>query len=493
MLLEPVTTRADRASALSAAFAVALTAALAVSFLGEKGFWLDEALSVQRASGGWAALWHDITGSQANMALYYVLLHWWIALGDSEVVVRALSALFAVATVPVVYRLTSRLFGGRAAVTAALLLALNSFFISYAQEARGYSLAVLLSALATWQFVIAVERPSPRSWAWYAASASVALYAHFFCALVLLAHAASLVFAHRAHRPWRSALAAGAVIGLAALPLIWFVAFRDVGQIDWVPAPRAIDLYYLFATFAGGGWLLPALAGLAIVSAVVLAARRDSDDAPDRWRLALVVCWFVIPPVLAFVVSAAKPVFQPRFLIVSVVPFVMLVAAGLARLRHRVVFATALAVIAVLSGHSVRAWYDAPDKQWWRAAAQHVSSQAAPGDAVGFYVYSARVPFEYYARRIGLGDGRVTFVDLASSAFVAGNRQPEPSPARLGSLAASHPRVWLVRLQDGTPPGHPLGRYEQSRAIESGLAENYRMVQQTPFPGGIRIQLYERR
>ena len=64
------------------------------------------------------------------MGLYYVLLHGWIALGDSEFTVRALSAIFAVATIPVVYGLTRRIFRGRAALTAALLLALNSFFIS---------------------------------------------------------------------------------------------------------------------------------------------------------------------------------------------------------------------------------------------------------------------------------------------------------------------------------------------------------------------------
>jgi mannosyltransferase len=453
--------------------------------------WLDEALSVQRASGGWDALWRDITGSQANMALYYVLLHWWIALGDSEVVVRALSVVFAVATVPVVYRLTSRLFGGRAAVTAALLLALNSFFISYAQEARGYSLAILVAAIATWRFAIAVEQPSARSWTWYVVAASVALYAHFFCALVLLAHALSLVFVGRARLPWRRAIAAGIAIGVAGLPLLWFVAFRDVGQIDWVPAPRAVDLYYLFAMFAGGGWALPALAGLAIVTAVALGRRWRSDDAPDAWRLALVVCWFVIPPVVAYLVSFAKPVFQPRYLIISLVPFVMLVAAGLARLRNRTAFATAVALVAVLSGNSVRAWYDAPDKQWWRAAVEHMAAQAKPGDAVGFFVYSGRVPFEYYARRSGLADGRVAFVDLASETFIAGNRQPEPSRERLRALSAIHPRVWLVRLQDGTPPGHPLRRYEQGRVIESELDASYRMVRETPFPGGIRVQLYE--
>jgi mannosyltransferase len=472
---------------------IALAAGLAWVAIGEKGFWLDEALSVQRASAAWPALWRDITGTQANMALYYVLLHGWIALGDSEVIVRTLSALFAVAAVPAVYRLTSVTFGGRTALTASLLLALNSFFISYAQEARGYSLAILIATLSTLCFVTAMERPSRGRWLAHALVSGLALYAHFFCALVILAQAASLVFARRGQIPWRGLLGSGAAIVVAALPLAWFVAFHDVGQIDWVPAPRAIDLYLLFATFAGGGWALPVLCGLAILGGAIFAMRDriDAADPRQRWRVALLLCWLIVPAVVAYAASAVKPVFQPRFLIVSVPPFVMLAALGLTRLRQRAVFASAVALVAVLSFNSVRAWYDEPDKQWWRAAAQHVASRAEDGDAIAFFVYSARVPFEYYGRRLGLTEARVTFVDIASDDWVAGNRQPDPSPARLRALAEAHPRVWLVRLQDATPPGHPLRRHEQGRLIESALAARYTMARESAFPGGIRIQLYE--
>ena len=472
---------------------VALAAGLALVSLGEKGFWLDEALSVQRASAAWPVLWQDITSTQANMALYYVLLHWWIALGDSEMVVRGLSALFAVAAIPIVYRLTSVAFGNRTALTAALLLALNSFFISYAQEARGYSLAVLVSTLSTLCFVTAIERPSRGRWTGHALVSSLALYTHFFCALVILAQAASLVFMRRRQIPWRGLLGSGAAIAVAAMPLVWFVAFNDVGQIDWVPAPRALDLYLLFATLAGGGWALPALCALAILGGVMLSLRDriDTADPLQRWRVALLICWLIVPAAVAYGTSAAKPVFETRFLIVSLPAFVMLVALGLTRLRAQALFASAVALVAVLSLGSVRAWHDAPDKQWWRAAAQHVRSRAQAGDAVSFFVYSARVPFEYYARRPGVSDADLTFVDLASDAWVAGNKQPEPSPARLRALAAAHPRVWLVRLQDGTPPGHPLRRYEQGRLIESELEAKYSMTRESSFPGGIRIQLYE--
>ena len=44
------------------------------------------------------------------MALYYVLLRGWIHLGDSEFMVRALSVLMGVLTIPAIYYLGKQLF-----------------------------------------------------------------------------------------------------------------------------------------------------------------------------------------------------------------------------------------------------------------------------------------------------------------------------------------------------------------------------------------------
>ncbi len=469
---------------------VALAAVLVFFSIGEKGFWFDETLSVERASRAWSGLWQDITTSQANMGLYYVALHGWIAIGDSEAVVRALSACFAIVSVPVLFGLTSRLFGTTAGVTASLLLTVNSFFISYAQEARGYSLALLLATSATWAFVAAVERPTWRAWAVYVVCASAALYAHFFCALVLAVHGLSVALIERRRTPWRGLAAAAVAIGIAGAPLLYFVLFRDVGQIDWVTRPRAADLYDWFARFAGGGWALAAVAAIAVAAALVAVLRTPaaSGDGFGRWRIGLIVCWFLVPPALAVLASFAKPVFQPRYLIVALPPLVMLVAVGLTRLRPRAAFAAALSLVIVLSAVQVRAWYAAPDRQWWRAAVDHVARHATGGDAITFFVYSARVPFEYYAARSTLAGVPVDYVDLAAG-WIAGNVQPDPAPERVRALAGTHSRVWLIRLQDGTPPGHPLRRYEQVRSIETALADGGAALHRThTFPGGIRVQ-----
>ncbi|MGQ0602393.1 MAG: glycosyltransferase family 39 protein [Anaerolineales bacterium] len=84
---------------------------------------------------------------------YYILLKFWRDVaGESEFTLRGFSALTGILLVAVVYRVGQSLFGGRAAVIATLLAAINPFLIYYSQEARMYSLLALTGAASFWLF-----------------------------------------------------------------------------------------------------------------------------------------------------------------------------------------------------------------------------------------------------------------------------------------------------------------------------------------------------
>ena len=462
----------------------------------EKGFWLDEALSVARARLDFGSLAREIVESQANMGLYYVLLHVWVNLGTSEAVVRGLSVIFAVLAIPVVFGLGSRLFGARAGVAASVLMAFNAFFVRYSQEARGYSLAVLLVCLSSYWFVRSLQQGSRSTWAAYALTSVLAVYAHLFSVLVVAAQIGSLLCRRRGATPWRGVAGSAVAIGAGIVPLAAFAIFRDAGQIAWIPVPRPIDIYYFFRALAGeGGVVLLGAYALACALAIrhVFTFKGAAVGEDGRWPVAFVAVWLVLPAALAFGVSFMKPVFQNRFLIVSLPALVILAGAGVASIRPRRGFLAAMAVLVALSAGGVRAWALEPERQYWRRTAEYVLSEARPGDAIVFYVYYARVPFEYYVERLGLAKPGVEILELSSERWIAGNRQPEPSPAALDRLAKGHPRVWLVRLQDAAPPGHALGRYEQRQRIQDALSRHFSAAGTASFPGGIHVDRYERR
>jgi len=121
---------------------------------------------------------------EVNMSLYYVLLHFGCPMGSTEGFIRGLSVLFSVATVPLYMHSARGSSGAVAGLLAAWLLAINAYHIRYAQEARSYALVVFIATLATWLLVRNLQEPASAHWAAYTVACALAVYSHFFGALV---------------------------------------------------------------------------------------------------------------------------------------------------------------------------------------------------------------------------------------------------------------------------------------------------------------------
>jgi hypothetical protein len=74
-------------------------------YLGAPSFWVDEALSVDFARLSWPQFAHLMQTRELNMLPYYLVLRAWIHLGTEEWIVRSLSAICSIATLPLFYRL----------------------------------------------------------------------------------------------------------------------------------------------------------------------------------------------------------------------------------------------------------------------------------------------------------------------------------------------------------------------------------------------------
>ncbi len=133
-------------------------AVLRLLHLGAKSLWFDEPLTVALARMSWPSfkvLWHG--GEAAYQGAYFLLMRGWLLLGDTEAWIRLPSALFAIASIPLIYFLARRLIGDKAALAAAALLAFSSTDVYYSQEARSYTMGIFLVLLSTWFFVRAVQ------------------------------------------------------------------------------------------------------------------------------------------------------------------------------------------------------------------------------------------------------------------------------------------------------------------------------------------------
>jgi len=87
--------------------------------------------------------------------------------------------------------------------------------VRYAQEARAYSLVLLVVTVSCVCYVQAVERRSRRHGR-RAGTIAVAVLVHFLALFVAIAQLAALLFLAPSTVPWRRVLAGGAVAAAAA-------------------------------------------------------------------------------------------------------------------------------------------------------------------------------------------------------------------------------------------------------------------------------------
>jgi uncharacterized membrane protein len=299
--------------------------------LGDPSLWFDEVLSVERAGQPLLVLWHIIFSTQQNMALYYLLLHFWLSfttflgLHATEFVVRFPSTVFAALGSMMVFLLGRRFMGIPGSIIGAILYLLNTLQLVYAQETRSYSLQMLLICTAWYALFAALglgttqgspgteveggratEKPGGSHTAWryrwwtcYIAAMTLAVYAHLFSILILFAQVVTIgallvlgdlwrdrtlrSLLSRLLEPARQLLAALVsliCIGILIIPML--LAARHGSKTGWLPIPHPGDIPLLFLTIAGNStaylFTLAVCCILGVCAAILVRIRGQQEE-----------------------------------------------------------------------------------------------------------------------------------------------------------------------------------------------------------------------
>jgi len=455
---------------------IALSLLLRVLFLG-KSFWLDEGVAFADAWAGglpitrWSEWIRGLWQGEFNMVFYFALLRVWIQGGTSEIYLRLISVAPAVATVPIVYALGKRLCNERAGKIAAILLAVHGAHVGYSQELRGYTMVVFFAAASTLALLLAIEERRNRYWFLYWVCSVLAVYTHFFGGLVVVSQWFSLWWTPPRIVRWKKLLATAAAILLCVAPAVVFVLTNKGQQVDWIPKPSLGQMVNVFSEFAGSPTALPVYAVLWCFGILYFARLKQARQRTRQtWPMALVICWAVVPVILALILSLKRPMLVPRYLLVSVPACVLLASIGstqiATRRRHLLIGA---AVVLSLAFIVVR--YTRP-KENWRDATAYVMSHSQPTDAVAVVPWWSEGPFSYYKLRSD--PKRVT--DVPASA-IAERRS-------IADVAARHRRLWVITY--ARPQGLSDPQVQASKAV---LTEYYSLVEQRNFRL-VRVLLY---
>jgi mannosyltransferase len=455
--------RVDRAVVV---VATALLAGMSLYRIGSKQLWIDESVAVGLTDVSFGRFVFVITHWEVNQAPFYVAFAGWHLLGDDTGTMRVLPALFAVATVPVVYLLGRRLYDSRIGALASVLFAVNALVLQWSQQIRGYTMALFLVTVATLLLVRLVDEPSTWRGLLYAGVAVLAVATHFFSGMVILAHVLSLLTLRP--RPTRALVVAGATIGVLSVPFIWFAATAEGDPLGWVPESTPTSTLRLLARLSGGSFAMLAVGMIGIVGlgAIVRVVRRSSRST-ESWRQALPLYWIAVPLILSIGFSlVVQPIAVPRFLIVIVPGIALVVAVGVANIPFRWFRILALVVLIAAGLYGGSGWYRADSREDWTAATSIVLAGLQPGDTVLVEPQVGSAAARYYARQ--LGDRELPIV------------YPDTSGGPIGD------RLWELRR------GDEVRGWLARSGIEPWRDRNYELVETTELKG-VTVRLYERR
>jgi hypothetical protein len=409
---------------------------LRIHALDQQSLWNDEGSSVVQALRSVPAIVENAARDIHPPGYYLLLGGWRLLTGTSELALRYLSVLASVVTVALTYRMGAQLFGRPAGWIAAGVVALNTFALYYAQEARMYALLGLWSAAG---MALLVQRsrlptrpsaPLPFILALGLINAA-GLYSHYAYPFVMLVQGVVvllLVVSERRSgqlaRPRTfsslvtgdSLLLAFTLANLLALLLFAPLLPTAIRQVTgWpstgqpIPFNEALGIltgwFSLGLTYDAADPILQraawVIAGLGVLGVLFSLGRRGA-----RMPRLLPLLWVLIPVGLFLLLGLFRPA-NLKFLLPSQIGFALcmgaawVVAASLTRI-DRVAKAALLALIglwlALLVPFSLPPLYSDPRYQRadYRAMAARISQDSRPGDAVILNAPNQEEVFRYY-------------------------------------------------------------------------------------------------
>ena len=301
------------------------------------GFWFDEAFSALIAKLTLLQILTNVTAT-VHPPGYYALLHYWLALGQTEAIIRSFSALFSLAAIPLLYGLGHWLFDRPTAALAALFMALAPFQVYYAQETRMYGLVIFLAVAVTWLFLRSVIlNNSWLQWLSYAVVAVLGLYVHYFVAFLLFGlHLWWLINIDDYKSGLKRLILTDTLVALLFLPQLGQALTRTsayLGGVAWQTSPHILSplttIYYLLFVHRSPGWIFPIAIFLMLTVLILTLWESRRRPLPER-KLELSLWLSLVTPIVIVILISwlIRPIYLERSFAIASPALILLIARG---------------------------------------------------------------------------------------------------------------------------------------------------------------------
>ena len=397
--------------------------------LGFNSIWLDEATTYNAALKSFFGIWQTMAAGDFKPPLFYWIEHVMLMLGNNEVILRFVPALFGILTIPVMYCVGKEFMDRNVGIIAAAATVFSPFLILYSQEARAYSMALFFIAFAMVFYLKALKDNSIKNWALFGILSAFAFWSHFYV-FVLIASLVIYALALQAQnikanlKKIGTILLAVVVFSLASLPVIIVTIQLFFTRTAAAPTfgVKGFDIIYqILVLISGASDILLILFAALFITGIVQVYLSDKKQA------LLLVSVLVLTFIITYIMSYKMPM-EPRHLIFVIAPFYLGVASSYGMFyrlwNNRGIVYLLMALLVVVNLPMLATYYSGYSNDDWRGFSGQVSNLTQQGDKVVLLPGYISQPFDYYYSN--KSDGTIeyqatTVKDLQSISSERGN------------------------------------------------------------------------
>ncbi len=387
---------------LIAIFAVGII--LRIFKLGDQSVWIDEFCTARFAASKdlFVVFWNSVANDM-HPPTFYMLEHIFCSIfGYSELSIRVLPLCFGIANMFIFYKLVRAFFSEQISLIAAFLFCLSPYQIYYSQEARNYSMFLMVSMLMVYYFIISIKYNS-FVFGKFIFWSVIGIYTHSFTLLLLIIMNGLIFILYREEIRLNLWLKAQAIIAVFLLPIIIFYLKGFSAQsyyhnIGMLLAPFHTLKNYLFGITID--WNILTIA--AFIIAIYLMIMGIFTYRQKYSKIIKIISWisllFMMFPWLISI-ALGKAIFSERlFILVSALVLIIL-AVGISYLSDQGIM-LAVAVMTAIYGVALFNYYftEKYQKSDYKSQFLQMEKEWKDGDAIVHSDVCSYSSFEFYNR-----------------------------------------------------------------------------------------------
>lgn len=383
---------------------------------------LDESQSIWIATKTVPAILR-FTAGDVHVPLYGIILHFWIQLfGTDIIIVRTLSLLFFIVSLPVIYLFAKESSTKYIALLTVSLFCLSPFVMWFSSEARMYTLFVFVTSLNHLFFLRMIRSNGKKYKFEYFLSTVFGFYTHYFFIFLIITQGIFVlkefilnIFREKnidsnslitiiSKQKKLPLLFIGITVSALGFLIPWILYVFTLGSFSnakpLLPSPTSYNIFQTFVNFIFGFQSQPiqtalvALWPLAVMILFFIFTRKKSVSLVNTDYFILVT---FLPIILVFAISYFRAIFLSRYLILVVPTLFFIIAWEFANYPRRISFI--MTSVFVISMFGLLIYQNTsevtPVREDYRQVANYLGIYATPKDIIAVTAPFTIYPIEY--------------------------------------------------------------------------------------------------